>query len=230
MGEQNKVIDKIADDINRRTDELIGCFDQKVSQFKPKVYDYSIREALSSYQIALDTDDSDSDIKESVTSDAWASHIKVIESKFLTVDDDALFLYTLFMSGVVNDFASTFLLISIDYLKFLKMSESPDFDQIYATTMDGMDLLLEYANDAKRRVVEKWNKDLHALPCRNGKSVERELRKWEDAFYPEYIEPIKEFKEAIEKVFVTGIPEIFDGDCPSGTVQIGHVNADIGGC
>merc|ERR1711972_88897 len=34
---------------------------------------------------------------------------------------------------------------------------------------------------------------------------------WEETFYPEYIEPIEEFKEAIEKAFVTGIPEIEEG-------------------
>merc|ERR1711972_1114768 len=68
-----------------------------------------------------------------------------------------------------------------------------------------MDMLLEYAKDAKRRVVEEWTKDLHALPCRNGHYLDKMMSGWEETFYPEYIEPIEEFKEAIEKAFVSGI-------------------------
>jgi len=175
----------------------------------PKMYDYSMKEAISSYQIALNTDASDSDVKESVTSDAWASHIKVIDSKFKgrATDDEPLFLFTMFASGVVNDFASTFVLISIDYLKFLKMSESPDFNMVYDKTLDGMDALLAYGKDAKWKVVEEWTKDLHAMPCRNGKSLDGELKAWQDSFNGEYLEPIEEFQKSIEKIFVTGIEE-----------------------
>jgi len=215
--EKNKVIDGIQDDINERTDVLIGCFDQRVIQFEPKMYDYSMREAISSYQIALNTDATDSDVKESVTSDAWASHIKVIDSKFKgrATDDEPLFLFTMFASGVVNDFASTFVLISIDYLKFLKMSESPDFDMVYDKTMDGMNALLTYGKDAKWKVVEEWTKELHAMPCRNGKSLDDELKAWQDSFNGEYLEPIEKFLESIEQIFVTGMPAIEEGESGS---------------
>merc|ERR1712130_198320 len=137
-----------------------------------------------------------------------------------------------------------------------KMTERADFDQIYETTMDGMDTLFAYVTKAKWQVVEDWTKELHALPCRNGNSLDDELKAWEDAFYPEYLEPIKEFQDSIEKIFVTGIPGIEEGtsgsagsmampslirisppepqqkklSCPAESVQIGHINADIGGC
>jgi len=114
-------------------------------------------------------------------------------------------------SGVVNDFSSTFVLISIDYLKFLKMSESPDFDMVYDKTMDGMDALLTYGKDAKWKVVEDWTKELHAMPCRNGKSLDDELKAWQDSFNGEYLEPIEKFLESIEQIFVTGMPGIEEG-------------------
>jgi len=190
---------------------LVECFDQKVRQLAPQVYDFSVREAFSSYQIALDTDASDSKVREGVVFDAWLDHIKVIDSKFLSADgEDPLLLYTIFLSGMVNDFSSTFLLISIEYLKFLRLSESPDYDATYEKTMDAMDTLIVYVTKAKWEVVENWTKEMHAMPCRNGQSLSDELKAWEDAFYPEYLEPIEEYKDTIEMAFVTGLPDPSD--------------------
>merc|ERR1719336_3069018 len=107
---------------------LIQCMDAKIAAFQNKVYDWSVKEAFSSYQIAGLTDDADAENKMDKIHDAWADHVNVIRSKFVT-PDDALFVYTLLQSSTIANLMTTFTLVSTDYLKYLALTKSSNFDK-----------------------------------------------------------------------------------------------------
>merc|ERR1712154_705235 len=197
----------IAVDINYRTKKLVECMDAKIAAFQNKVYDWSVKEAFSSYQIAGLTDEADAENKADKIHDAWADHVNVIRSKFAT-PDDALFVYTLLQSSTIANLMTTFTLVSTDYLKYLAQTKSSNFDSRYQTTMDCYELILNYISTAKETIVAQFKAQLKAMPCRNGFSLDKEISKWEDEFYPVHYDPIEEYKTAMEE-FMNGLPTDF---------------------
>merc|ERR1712190_568472 len=178
-----------------------------IAAFQSKIYDWSVKEAFSSYQIALGTDDADIENKADKIHDAWADHVNVIRSKFVTADD-ALFVYTLLQSSTIANLMTTFTLVSTDYLKYLAQTKSSNFDNRYQTTMDCYDLILNYISGAKDTMAADFKAQLKGMPCRNGFSLDKEISKWEEGFYPVYYDPIEEYKTTMQE-FMNGLPSDF---------------------
>merc|ERR1719229_919930 len=207
MLEMDELAAAIAIDINVRTKKLVQCMDAKIAAFQNKVYDWSVKEAFSSYQIAGLTDEAGVENKADKIHDAWADHVNVIRSKFAT-PDDALFVYTLLQSSTIANLMTTFTLVSTDYLKYLALTKSSNFDNRYQTTIECYDLILNYISGAKDTMAADFKAQLKAMPCRNGFSLDKEISKWEDGFYPIYYDPIEEYKTTMEE-FMNGLPSDF---------------------
>jgi len=133
--------------------------------------------------------------------------VNVIRSKFAT-PDDALFVYTLLQSSTIANLMTTFTLVSTDYLKYLALTKSSNFDNRYQTTMDCYDLILNYISGAKDTMAADFKAQLKGMPCRNGFSLNKEISKWEEGFYPVYYDPIVEYKTTMQE-FMNGLPSDF---------------------
>merc|ERR1712204_50329 len=155
----------------------------------------------------MGTDEADIENKADKVHDAWADHVNVIRSKFVS-SDDPLFVYTLLQSGTIYNLLTTFSLISTDYLTYLANSKSSNFDARYETTIDCYEMILNYVSTSKDYIAASYKANLMTMPCRNGYSLDKEISKWEDGFYPIYYEPIELFKTAMEE-FKTNLPDNF---------------------
>merc|ERR1712129_113403 len=91
---------------------------------------------------------------------------------------------------------------------YLANSKSSNFDARYATTIDCYEMILNYVSTSKDYIAASYKANLMAMPCRNGYSLDKEISKWEDGFYPVYYEPIELFKTAMEE-FKTNLPDNF---------------------
>merc|ERR1711972_1304579 len=121
---------------------------------------------------------------------------------------DALFVYTLLQSSTIANLMTTFTLVSTDYLKYLALTKSSNFDNRYKTTMDCYELVLNYIISAKDTLVADFKGKLRTLPCRNGDYLDKMMSGWEDAFDPTFYDPIAEYKTTMEE-FMNGLPSDF---------------------
>jgi len=188
-------------DVDKQIGNMRKCMGQQIEATQVEDHVDDMKAAFMLYELARDHRGNENDDQMDKFRDAWQKYIAVAVVKF---DDDSHEPAEHFAQRLapLQDFAQSFVLISFDYLIYLRVQDPPNYEKSFEYTLEAFESLRSFAFAARRAIFNQMKSTMNGLPCRNGADIDAEMVEWSDVFESTYVSPIDAYIEALEELNV----------------------------
>jgi hypothetical protein len=204
--DKHEVLNGVIADINRQSDQLKDCMDEKIDVLEAEINLNEMQDAWYLFDVAASYNGDDFDVLMSEIKDAWTEHLLVANSEFDNIDQSITYFKTLLLP--LQAFVQTFAQVSTDYLKNVYTFEPAVYPNAYFRTIEGFESLKRWATAALDAISKDMDTKSHQIACEDGKGLAAGLEKWKIAFAVANIDPIESYIMMIEAM--NGLFELED--------------------
>jgi len=129
---------------------------------------------------------------------AWTKYLVIAYTKFDDIGQSVEYFGQSLTP--LQYFAQSFLLVSVDYLRYLHAGDVANYHYMYGETIKAFGVLETWANAAHTSMFSRMSNSMNARPCRNGAQMDSQMAEWSGVFKSTYVSPIAAYIDKLEEL------------------------------